>query len=82
MPATCLATVQETGFVPRTGSKTGTGPHLSYNADGYMIKAAACYINDRYKATGGQTSAVPAVAAAPAPKVLGNMASHNHGQMK
>ena len=82
MPATCLANVQETGFVPRVGSKTGTGPHLSYNSDGYMIKAAACYINERYKATRGQKSSAPAATPAPkaatAPKMPAGMAGHSH----
>jgi hypothetical protein len=73
MPQTCLANVQETGFIPRVGSKTGTGPHLSYNADGYMIKAAACYINERYKA-GGAASVAPKAALA----MPGAMAGHNH----
>jgi len=87
MPKTCLAKVQEIGFIPRVGSKTGVGPHLSYNGDGYMIKAAGCYINERYKATGGQASAARDVAPAPKavtpiPKLLGSMADHSHGHGK
>jgi hypothetical protein len=73
MPPTCLASPQVTGFIPRTGSKTGTGPHLSYNSDGYMIKAAACYINAQYKAGSSPSAMASPAMASPA------MAGHSHG---
>lgn len=44
------ADVQESGWVS-VGPQTGAGPHLSYNRDGHFIKAAACYINEKFKAS-------------------------------
>ena len=35
-------------------AKTPGNAHLAYNADGYYVKAAACYINAAYRKAGGQ----------------------------
>jgi hypothetical protein len=46
----CPQSVPESGYEGRNGGKTGIGPHLAYNAGGLYIKAAACYINEKYEA--------------------------------
>jgi hypothetical protein len=48
-PDVCSDSVPEAGYEAKAGVKTGTGPHLSYNIDGYYVKAAACYIQKKYK---------------------------------
>jgi pimeloyl-ACP methyl ester carboxylesterase len=35
-------------------ARTPGNAHLAYNADGYYVKAAACYINAAYRKAGGQ----------------------------
>jgi hypothetical protein len=35
-------------------AKTPGNAHLAYNADGYYVKAAACYINAAYRKAGGK----------------------------
>jgi Cutinase len=47
--AECPKDVPESGYVAKAGLSSGVGPHLSYNSDGYYVKAAACYIYDRFK---------------------------------
>jgi hypothetical protein len=39
--------------VPEKGhvAKSSKGAHLAYNNDGFFVRAAACYIYNRFKAT-------------------------------